>query len=306
MQLIPLESLTISPAETLNGQPRVPQWMKQKTGKCRAKLHKPAKFCTDSISPLCARKRAAPTSGECWSHRTATFMIGGDKCTRACAFCNVSTARPEALDQYEPARVALAASKLGLKYVVITSVDRDDLKDGGAAHWVKTIEAVRRELPAAKIEILTPDFRGNWDSLYTVAATRPDVYNHNIETVPRLYSTARKGSKYERSLELLRRVKEFDANIKVKSGLMVGLGETIPEILEVLTDLRAHGVDFVTMGQYLRPSPRHIALERYYHPDEFAHLKTEAQKMGFAMVASGPFVRSSYHAGEDFDEMNAE
>ena len=305
MQLIPLESLTISSTETLNGQPRVPQWMKQKTGKARQTVQTGEVLHGLNITTVCEEARC-PNIGECWSHRTATFMIGGDKCTRACAFCNVSTARPEVLDQFEPARVALAAQKLGLKYVVITSVDRDDLSDGGAAHWVKTIEAVRRELPDAKIEILTPDFRGDWDAVYTVAATRPDVYNHNIETVPRLYSTARKGSKYARSLELLRRVKEFDAGIKVKSGLMVGLGETIPEILEVLTDLRAHGVDFVTMGQYLRPSPRHIALERYYHPDEFAHLKTEAQKMGFAMVASGPFVRSSYHAGEDFDEMNAE
>jgi lipoic acid synthetase len=192
---------------------------------------------------------------------------------------------------------------LGLKYVVITSVDRDDLADGGARHWVRTIEAVRRELPGSKIEILTPDFRGKWDDLYTVAATRPDVYNHNIETVPRLYSTARKGSKYGRSLELLRRVKEFDGNIKTKSGLMVGLGEERDEILEVLADLRAHGVDFVTMGQYLRPSPKHISLERYYHPDEFADLKREAQAMGFGMVAAGPFVRSSFHAGEDYEKI---
>jgi lipoic acid synthetase len=288
--------------EMLNGQPRVPEWMKAKTGKARQSAETGDLLHGLSITTVCEEARC-PNIGECWSQKAATFMIGGDKCTRACAFCNVATARPDDLDPFEPARVALAAKKLGLKYVVITSVDRDDLQDGGAAHWVRTIESVRRELPGSKIEILTPDFKGNWDNLYTVAATRPDVYNHNIETVPRLYSTARRGSKYERSLELLKRVKEFDANIKVKSGLMVGLGEEKHEILQVLADLRAHGVDFVTMGQYLRPTPKHLALQRYYHPDEFAELKREAQKMGFSMVASGPFVRSSFHAGEDYDAM---
>jgi lipoic acid synthetase len=301
-QLIPLESLTQT--ETLNGQPRVPQWLKVKTGKARDTVQTGELLRGLNITTVCEEARC-PNIGECWSHNTATFMIGGANCTRACAFCNVATARPEALDIWEPSRVAQAAKRLGLKYVVITSVDRDDLPDGGAAHWVKTIESVRRELPEAKIEILTPDFRGNWDDVYTVAATRPDVYNHNIETVPRLYSTARRGSKYERSLELLRRVKEFDPNIKTKSGLMTGLGETIDEIIEVLHDLREHQIDFVTMGQYLRPSPRHLAVQKYYHPDEFAHLKTEAQKLGFAMVAAGPFVRSSYHAGEDFAQMNS-
>jgi len=305
-QLISLQSVVENgtSVEMLNGQPRVPAWMKAKVGKARQTIETGEVLRGLSITTVCEEARC-PNIGECWSHKTATFMIGGDKCTRACAFCNVSTAKPEALDQFEPARVALAAKRLGLQYVVITSVDRDDLSDGGAAHWVRTIEAVRRELPSAKIEILTPDWRGKWDDLYTVAATRPDVYNHNIETVPRLYSTARRGSKYERSLELLRRVKEFDPNIKVKSGLMVGLGEERDEIVQVLGDLRANGVDFVTMGQYLRPSPRHLSLSRYYHPDEFDSLKKEAQSMGFSMVAAGPFVRSSYHAGEDFDAMNA-
>ena len=303
MPLISLESLTQKAAsDTLNGQPRVPEWLKVKTGKARHTVDTGAALKELRITTVCEEARC-PNIGECWSHSTATFMIGGDKCTRACAFCNVSTAKPESLDIFEPARVALAARKLGLKYVVITSVDRDDLLDGGAFHWVKTIEAVRGEVPDAKIEILTPDFKGNWDNVQTVAQTRPDVYNHNIETVPRLYSVARRGSKYFRSLELLRRVKEFDAGIKTKSGLMVGLGETIPEIIEVFKDMRAHGIDFVTIGQYLRPSPRHIALQRYYHPDEFALLKVEAEKLGFAMVASGPFVRSSYHAGEDFEAM---
>lgn len=303
MQLIPLDSL-LSPTQTLNGQPRVPQWMKTKTGKARQTAQTGEVLKDLRITTVCEEARC-PNIGECWTHKTATFMIGGDKCTRACAFCNVATARPEALDIFEPSRVAQAAKRLGLKYVVITSVDRDDLPDGGAAHWVKTIEAVRRELPAAKIEILTPDFRGNWENVLTVARTRPDVYNHNVETVPRLYSTARRGSKYLRSLELLQRVKDFDADIQTKSGLMVGLGETFEEILQVLADLRAHGIDFVTMGQYLRPSPRHLPLVRYYHPDEFAQLKSEAQKLGFSMVAAGPFVRSSYHAGEDYALMNA-
>ena len=287
----------------LNGQPRVPEWMKAKTGKSRQTSETGDLLRGLSITTVCEEARC-PNIGEYWSQRAATFMIGGDKCTRACAFCNVATERPDALDPFEPARVALAAKKLGLQYVVITSVDRDDLPDGGAAHWVRTIHAVRRELPRSKIEILTPDFRGRWDDLYTVASTKPDVYNHNIETVPRLYSTARRGSKYLRSLELLRRVKEFDASIKVKSGLMVGLGEERNEILQVLEDLRAHGVDFVTMGQYLRPTPKHIALQRYYHPDEFADLKAQAQAIGFSMVASGPFVRSSFHAGEDYEAMS--
>ena len=184
--------------------------------------------------------------------------------------------------------------------MVITSVDRDDLPDGGAGHWVETIRAVRREIPHAKIEILTPDFKGKLEDVEAVASERPDVYNHNIETVPRLYSVARRGSKYQRSLDLLQFVKNLDSNIKTKSGLMVGLGETKPKILETLRDLKAHGINFITLGQYLRPTPRHLAVEKYYHPDEFEELKVAGEAMGFEMVAAGPFVRSSYHAGEDF------
>jgi lipoic acid synthetase len=187
-----------------------------------------------------------------------------------------------------------------LKYVVITSVDRDDLPDGGADHWVATIQAVREMLPDAKVEVLTPDFKGVTRDIEAVAAMRPDVYNHNIETVPRLYRTVRPGSKYQRSLDLLKHVKAFDASIKTKSGLMTGLGETMDEIVEVLQDLRAHDVDFVTIGQYLRPTPRHLPVEKYYHPDEFEELKSQGEALGFSMVAAGPFVRSSYHAGEDF------
>ena len=303
MQLIPLDSLTVkSPstdAEYLNGQLRMPDWLKAKTGKARQTVETSSHLQELRIVTVCEEARC-PNIGECWSHKTATFMIGGERCTRACAFCNVATGKPFALDPTEPQRVAQAAQKLGLKYVVITSVDRDDLPDGGANHWVQTIREVRSLIPEAKIEILTPDFKGKLEDVEVVASERPDVYNHNIETVPRLYSIARRGSKYQRSLDLLQFVKNFDSRIKTKSGLMVGLGETKPEILETLRDLKAHGIDFITMGQYLRPTPRHLAVEKYYHPDEFEELKIAGQAMGFEMVAAGPFVRSSYHAGEDF------
>ena len=312
MQLISLESLedgsqaraawragANNAHRDLPNAERLPDWLKTKAGKFRQMAATDAMLREDDIVTVCQEARC-PNIGECWSHKTATFMIGGEHCTRNCGFCNVSTAKPEALEESEPARVARSAAKLGLKYVVITSVDRDDLPDGGAAHWVETIERVRAELPDAKVEILTPDWRGKWDDLLTVAATRPDVYNHNIETVPSLYKWVRPGSKYERSLELLRRVKEFDASIKTKSGLMLGLGETKEQVVEVLRDLKANGVDFITIGQYLRPTPRHLPVARYVPPAEFDELRVIGEAMGFEMVASGPFVRSSYHAGEDF------
>ena len=312
MQLISLESIADGSQERaawragannahrdLPNAERLPDWLKTKAGKFRQMAATDAMLREDDIVTVCQEARC-PNIGECWSHKTATFMIGGEHCTRNCGFCNVSTAKPEALESDEPARVARSARKLGLKYVVITSVDRDDLPDGGAAHWVETIERVRAELPDAKVEILTPDWRGKWDDLLTVAATRPDVYNHNIETVPSLYKWVRPGSKYERSLELLRRVKEFDASIKTKSGLMLGLGETKEQVVEVLRDLKANGVDFITIGQYLRPTPRHLPVARYVPPAEFDELRVIGENMGFEMVASGPFVRSSYHAGEDF------
>ncbi|HEX8552464.1 MAG TPA: lipoyl synthase [Abditibacteriaceae bacterium] len=302
MQLIPLDSLVSSSpslAGTPLGQPPLPDWLKVKTGKARQTVQTGETLRDLDIVTVCQEARC-PNIGECWSHATATFMIGGDRCTRACAFCNVATAKPLALDATEPQRVALAAHRLGLKYIVITSVDRDDLRDGGAAHWIETIRAVRETNPGAKVEILTPDFKGQSEQYLAVAATRPDVYNHNIETVPRLYNVARRGSKYERSLQLLKDVKEFDPNIKTKSGLMTGLGESKEEIVEVLHDMKAHNIDFVTMGQYLRPTPRHLPVTRYYHPDEFAELKSIGESIGFSLVASGPFVRSSYHAGEDF------
>jgi lipoic acid synthetase len=302
MQLISLDTLkdSASDAPRLNGELRVPDWLKAKTGKSRQTATTNAHLKELGIVTVCEEARC-PNIGECWSHKTATFMIGGERCTRACAFCNVATGKPLALDATEPARVAQAAQRLGLKYVVITSVDRDDLPDGGASHWVQTIRAVREAIPEAKVEILTPDFKGQLEHVETVARERPNVYNHNIETVPRLYSVARRGSKYQRSLDVLQFVKNFDSNIKTKSGLMTGLGETKDEILEVLRDLKNHGVNFITLGQYLRPSPRHLAVQKYYHPDEFKELKLAGEAMGFEMVASGPFVRSSYHAGEDFE-----
>ena len=301
-QIIPLESLRVGANEAHRAIPnaqKIPDWLKVKAGKFHQMRETDAKLREDGIVTVCQEARC-PNIGECWSHSTATFMIGGENCTRNCGFCNVSTKKPLPLDPSEPARVALSAQKLGLKYVVITSVDRDDLADGGAAHWVQTIRAVREAVPGAKVEILTPDWRGNWQSLEIVAATRPDVYNHNIETVPSLYKWVRPGSDYARSLELLQRVKRFDASIKTKSGLMLGLGESWDEIVQVFHDLRAHDVDFVTIGQYLRPTPRHLPVSRYYPPAEFEKLREIAEEIGFSMVASGPFVRSSYHAGEDF------
>ncbi len=295
MSFIPLESIRNQPDPQL----RLPEWLKVKTGKARQTVDTSVKLHELGIVTVCQEARC-PNIGECWSHSTATFMIGGDKCTRNCGFCSVTTHRPLALDPSEPQRVAEAAKRLGLNYVVITSVDRDDLPDGGAAHWVATIHAVRAILPHAKIEVLTPDFKGVTRDIEAVAATRPDVYNHNIETVPRLYKPVRPGSKYQRSLDLLKHVKAFAPHIKTKSGLMTGLGETLEEIIEVLHDLKAHEVDFVTIGQYLRPSPRHLPVQKYYHPDEFEELKHIGEALGFSMVASGPFVRSSYHAGEDF------
>ena len=311
MQLISLESLETGAAREkwragannahrdLPNAEKLPAWLKTKAGKFRQMAATDAMLREDGVVTVCQEARC-PNIGECWSHKTATFMIGGENCTRNCGFCNVSTAKPLALDASEPQRVARSAAKLGLKYVVITSVDRDDLPDGGAAHWVETIEKVRAELPDAKVEILTPDWRGHWKDLLTVAQTRPDVYNHNIETVPSLYKWVRPGSRYERSLELLRRVKEFDAAIKTKSGLMLGLGETLEEVVEVLKDLKRNGVDFITIGQYLRPTPRHLPVVRYVPPAEFDKLREIGEALGFEMVASGPFVRSSYHAGEDF------
>jgi lipoic acid synthetase len=246
-----------------------------------------------------------PNLGECWAKGHATVMIMGDTCTRACAFCNVRTGLPRPLDPDEPRNVASAVRELGLSHVVVTSVDRDDLADGGAAHFASVIAAIRTAAPQATIEVLTPDFLRKDGALEAVVAAGPDVYNHNLETVPRLYLSIRPGARYFHSLRLLQRAKEIDPRLFTKSGIMVGLGETRAEIMQVMDDLRSAGVDFITIGQYLRPSPRHAAVERYVPPAEFEALRSIALAKGFAMVAASPLTRSSYHAGEDFARLKA-
>lgn len=243
-----------------------------------------------------------PNIGECWHHGTATFMILGDICTRACAYCNVTHGRPGPVDPAEPTRVAEAVRALGLKYVVVTSVDRDDLPDGGASIFAATIRETRRLAPDCRVEVLIPDFRGDSAALRTVLAARPDVLNHNIETVARLYRTVRPGGRYDRALDLLARARREAPDIPTKSGLIVGLGETWDELLETMADLARVGCAILTIGQYLRPSPAHLPVARYYHPDEFAALKQYALQLGFGHVESGPLVRSSYHAHEQADE----
>jgi lipoic acid synthetase len=257
-----------------------------------------------ALHTVCESARC-PNIGECWSHRTATFMILGDQCTRRCGFCAVPKGRPAGkVDWGEPERVAEATAHLGLKYVVVTSVDRDDLKDGGATIFALTIEALRRRLPSCTVEVLVPDFRGSEDALAVVLRARPDVLNHNTETVPRLYPVARRGSRYERSLCLLRRSREIAPAIPTKSGVMVGLGETFEEVCGVLRDLRAASVDIVTIGQYLRPSGDQLPVARFYTPAEFAALREFGQQLGIRHVESGPLVRSSYHAREQAQKLN--
>ena len=242
-----------------------------------------------------------PNIWECFSHRTATFLIMGGRCTRNCRFCNVENGRPEPLDPDEPARVAEAAARMNLRYVVVTSVTRDDLADGGAAHFAAVIAAIRGRIPEAEIEVLIPDFQGDPAALHTVLQARPDVLNHNVETVPRLYPLVRPQADYRRSLELLRRAGRAAAGPPTKSGLMLGLGETAEELRAALNDLREAGCRILTLGQYLQPSPRHLPVARYVTPEEFAQWRRFALSIGFAEAASGPFVRSSYHAKESFE-----
>ncbi len=246
-----------------------------------------------------------PNIGECWSKKHATMMIMGDTCTRACAFCNVRTGMPDALDANEPGNVADAVAKLGLEHVVITSVDRDDLDDGGADHFVQTIEAIRSRSPKTTIEILTPDFLRKDGALEKVVAAKPDVFNHNLETVPSNYLTVRPGARYFHSIRLLQRVKELDPTIFTKSGIMVGLGEERNEVLQLMDDLRSADVDFITIGQYLAPSRKHHAVIKFVTPDEFKSYETIAYTKGFLMVSSTPLTRSSHHAGEDFAKLRA-
>ncbi|MEX2455344.1 MAG: lipoyl synthase [Rhodospirillaceae bacterium] len=246
---------------------------------------------------------ACPNIGECWAQKHATMMIMGDICTRACAFCNIATGVPGALDALEPEHVAVAVAELGLQHVVITSVDRDDLDDGGAAHFAAVIARIRETSPATTVEILTPDFQRKKGAIETVARARPDVFNHNLETVPRLYASVRPGARYFASLRLLDDVKRHDPSIFTKSGLMVGLGESREEVLQVMDDLRAADVDFLTIGQYLQPTVKHHAIDRFVTPDEFESYKRAAYGKGFLMVSSSPLTRSSYHADSDFAEM---
>jgi lipoic acid synthetase len=256
------------------------------------------------LNTVC-EEAACPNIGECWSNAQATVMILGSVCTRACAFCNVATGRPDRLDPHEPDRVADAVARLDLAHVVITSVDRDDLRDGGAGQFVRCIERLRETSPATTVEVLTPDFLRKEGALQAVVAAGPDVFNHNLETVPRLYPAIRPGARYDHSLRLLDRVKELDPPASTKSGVMVGLGEERAEVLQVLDDLRAADVDFLTIGQYLQPTPRHAAVDRYVTPDEFEEYRTLALAKGFLMVSSSPLTRSSYHAGEDFVKLRA-
>jgi lipoic acid synthetase len=253
---------------------------------------------TLDLHTVCESARC-PNMSECWEHGTATFMILGDICTRACGFCAVPSGKPTGPpDQDEPDRVAQAVARMGLRYAVVTSVNRDDQPDGGAQIFARTIEEIRRRVPGCKVEVLIPDFRGNWDALNTVLATRPDVLNHNTETVPRLYRQVRKGALYQRSLELLRRSKDAHPEVPTKTGLMLGLGEEKDEVLSTLHDLASQGTDILTLGQYLQPTREHLPIVRYVHPDEFAEFKIRGEAMGFKHVEAGPLVRSSYHAFE--------
>ncbi|MDR2155486.1 MAG: lipoyl synthase [Burkholderiaceae bacterium] len=273
-----------------------PEWIRVKAGG-GARFYEIKNILRHNKLVTVCEEASCPNIGECFGHGTATFMIMGDKCTRRCPFCDVGHGRPDPLDPQEPLNLANTIAQLGLKYVVITSVDRDDLRDGGSQHFVDCIRATRARSPGTRIEILTPDFRGRDDrALGILQAALPDVMNHNLETVPRLYRQARPGSDYAFSLNLLKKFKNLNPGVPTKSGLMVGLGETDEEILQVMRDLRAHGVDMLTIGQYLAPSTAHLPVRRYAHPDIFKMLEREAQTMGFTHAAIGALVRSSYHA----------
>ncbi|MBO6824643.1 MAG: lipoyl synthase [Sneathiella sp.] len=257
-----------------------------------------------NLTTVC-EEASCPNIGECWSKKHATMMIMGEICTRACAFCNVSTGKPNALDPFEPFNVAKAVSTMGLNHVVITSVDRDDLADGGAQHFAEVIQAIREASPETTIEILTPDFLKKDGALEVVVAAKPDVFNHNLETVPKLYTTVRPGARYFHSLRLLQRVKELDPTIFTKSGIMVGLGENKDEVAQVMDDMRVADIDFLTIGQYLQPTIKHHGIDRFVTPDEFNAYEKQAYNKGFLMVSSSPLTRSSHHAGEDFAKLKA-
>jgi lipoic acid synthetase len=269
-----------------------PEWLKVKAPGSPSYLRLKGLMRDLNLHTVCEEARC-PNIGECWTHGTATFMILGDICTRACGYCAVGHGRPHPVDAAEPARVADAVASLDLAHVVVTSVDRDDMSDGGASIFAETIREIRRRKPGASIEVLIPDFQGKAEPLYTVLDASPDILNHNTETVPRLYKLARSGGRYERTLQLLDRSRSYAPRIATKSGIMLGLGEEWDEVVATLKDLRAAGCAILTLGQYLRPSPAHLPMTRYYHPDEFRQLKDTALEMGFAHVESGPLVRSS-------------
>jgi lipoic acid synthetase len=278
---------------------RKPAWIRVKAPTSPVYRETQALMRANKLVTVC-EEAACPNIGECWSQRHATMMIMGDTCTRACSFCNVITGMPKALDADEPRRVADAVAKLGLRHVVITSVDRDDLADGGAEHFAQTIRALREAAPETTIEILTPDFLRKDGALEVVVAARPDVFNHNLETVPALYPTIRPGARYYHSLRLLDRVKQLDPSIFTKSGIMVGLGEKRIEVLQVMDDLRSAEVDFLTIGQYLQPTVKHAAIDRFVTPEEFEDYAQAARGKGFLLVSATPLTRSSYHADRDF------
>ncbi len=279
-----------------------PEWIRSKLTNSKEFFLTKTIVNNNNLVTVC-QEANCPNITECWSKRHATFMIMGDTCTRACAFCDVKTGLPEKLDQLEPVKIAEAVKKLNLKHVVITSVDRDDLDDGGSEHFFEVINQTRKSNPKTTIEVLTPDFLRKGDAYKKVLDAKPDVFNHNIETVPSLYLKVRPGSRYFASLELLKNAKKVNKNIFTKSGIMVGLGETRDEILQVMDDLRAADVDFITIGQYLQPSTKHYPLDRYYTPKEFEDLGTIAKAKGFLLVSSSPLTRSSYHADEDFAKL---
>lgn len=283
---------------------RKPDWIRVKAPTHPIYHETRALMREKKLTTVC-EEAACPNIGECWSQRHATMMIMGEICTRACSFCNVSTGLPAPLDADEPRRVAEAVAQLGLRHVVITSVDRDDVPDGGARHFAEVIAAVRAAAPTTSIEILTPDFLRKPGAIEIVTSARPDVFNHNFETVPRLYPTIRPGARYYQSIRLLDKVKQQDPSIFTKSGLMVGLGETKMEIAQVMDDLRIADVDFITIGQYLQPSVKHAAVDKFWTPDEFAELAAMARAKGFLQVAATPLTRSSYHADADFEALRA-
>ena len=281
-----------------------PNWIRVKAPNSLA-YQKTKNLIDDLKLNTVCQEAACPNIGECWEKKHATVMILGSVCTRACAFCNVKTGRPDLLDPHEPERLAIAVGKLGLQHVVVTSVDRDDLADGGAQHFADCIKAIRASSPDTTIEILTPDFLKKDGALEIVVAAKPDVFNHNVETVPSLYKKIRPGARYYHSLNLLDNVKKIDPEIFTKSGIMVGLGETNEEIVQLMEDLRSANVDFMTIGQYLQPTKKHAEVKRYATPEEFKYLERVAKTKGFLMVSASPLTRSSYHAGDDFQKMQA-